>query len=387
LHPVDGTPLDVSSAAATTLVEAAHPFGRSAARMRGEAAGNESSAAFASYRLPLNASELDAVGVRIVTTPTPAPPDECRLLCCVLSADGREALPCADAPLPNVTDVSGGENGSDAASSDAASSEHGDPALFSDAKPPPDAPPPDAPSPPAPPPGAFPDGPCAVCFSRLSLALNAIDFEVPTKPHSAGDAPHTFAFYNASALTISKVEPRSGPAHGGTIVTIRGSGLAPAGSAAEDARCGFGSKVEGSDDGDGSVQPLQSTSVLRADPFGRWLVCAPTAPFNGSFLGLDGEEGPPAVPLLVSIAPNGVDFERSASAAAESSSSPNSTAEATAFDAFHVYPEPLPASLVPSGGPISGGTSVRVRGGGLAQAITPTPRSLAADSPTRSSSA
>jgi hypothetical protein len=304
-------------------------------------------------------------------------------------------LPCADAPLPNVTDVSGGENGSESASSDsasgemgdAASSEHGDPALFSDAKPPLDAPPPDAPSPPAPPPGAFPDGPCAVRFSRLSLALHAIDFEVPTKPHSAGDAPHTFAFYNASALTISKVEPRSGPAHGGTIVTIRGSGLAPAGSAAEDARCGFGSKAEGSDDEDGSVQPLQSTSVLRADPFGRWLVCAPTAPFNGSFLGLDGEEGPPAVPLLVSIAPNGVDFERSASAAAESSSSPNSTAKATAFDAFHVYPEPLPASLVPSGGPISGGTSVRVRGGGLAQAITPTPRSLVADSPTRSSSA
>lgn len=53
--------------------------------------------------------------------------------------------------------------------------------------------------------------PFLLAFVMRSLWPSLRIPQVPTLPHSAGDLPHTFHYYNATTLAIHAVEPRSGP--------------------------------------------------------------------------------------------------------------------------------------------------------------------------------
>ena len=234
---------------------------------------------------PLNASTLDEDGTSLITSPTAPPLADCTRLCCVLRPDGLAHEGCA---------------ASDAAAAPAA-----------------------------------PAGACSSCFVSLGIAPNSLNFDWPYPPVR-------YAFYDSSNLTITSVFPHSGPEQGGTEVTIYGSALHPAGAAAEDARCRFGSDIS------------ESLPVSWADPGGTMVVCGPTPPFAQSAAEGEAEEGAARGNssglrlLLVSVAPNGVDFESGAQ---------NVT--------FYVYPEPSPSTMLPHSGPAAGGTSILVAGSGL----------------------
>lgn len=172
---------------------------------------------------------------------------------------------------------------------------------------------------------------CAACSAPIGVALNGLNYDWPSPA-----VP--FTFYDAAGLTLASASPRSGPQNGGTSITLHGSGLTPAGAFAEDARCAFGRSGIGA--------PSQSVPVLRADPDGKWIVCSPTSPFDIAALATEGQPSP--FNATVSIAPNGVNFE-----------------QGSVPLIFYVYTEPAPASMLPNGGPTSGGTTVLVVGTGL----------------------
>ena len=156
---------------------------------------------------------------------------------------------------------------------------------------------------------------CDYCRRVLSVSLNGHDFTFPSPTLP-------FTFYNDSQLTVTEILPRSGPVAGGTTVTLRGSGLTPAGGDVTEAQCRFGNVT---------------VRVLSALPDGTELVCAPTTTFSP-----DGGPTPWAVP--VAVAPNGANFVHGRQPMQ-----------------FHFYSEPVLAALLPGGGPTIGGTTVRVQ--------------------------
>ena len=217
-------------------------------------------------------------GRQLLTTATMRAPSACMALCCTLNANGVSPRAC-DAEAMD-----------DAAAANSA---------------------------------------CAVCARPVGLALNRVNFDWP---HPA--VP--FFFYDPRHLALTSAFPRSGPASGGTEVTLYGEALSPAGAYGANATCGFRS----------ADHPIVRVSVTRADPDGHWVVCGRTLPFDLPTLAAGGH-GPPYT-LNVSLAPNGVNFE-----------------EGNKTLAFYVYPEPTPSYMLPSGGPLVGGTSVLVSGMGL----------------------
>lgn len=184
---------------------------------------------------------------------------------------------------------------------------------------------------------------------------------------------------------------------GGTEVTLRGVNLTPLGPDAEHARCGFGRARNSAHDfppSDAAAfytplnavpnvkAPLQSARIVRADPRGTWVVCAPTVPFSalGAALGTVDTAQSLAIALVVTIAPNGFDFEgideldellSAHEGLATASTAPllsgTTAAPPTPFIpvTFYVYPEPVPATLLPRAGPSAGGTRVVVSGIGF----------------------
>lgn len=176
---------------------------------------------------------------------------------------------------------------------------------------------------------------CAACVRPIGFALNGVNYDWP-------HPPVPFTFYHSTRLVLREASPRSGPVNGGTEVTLHGSGLTPAGAFAEDAMCGFGLQLSA----DGSSQPMQSSRVLRADGEGRWIVCGPTKPFDVAALAAGGAQAPYQV--AVTIAPNGINFETGATVMH-----------------LYLYLEPTPIFMLPSGGPLSGGTTILVGGTGL----------------------
>ena len=160
---------------------------------------------------------------------------------------------------------------------------------------------------------------CAVsCVWDVALALNAQQPSGLSTFQSSQLPPLHFAFYNETMIEIIRIEPPSGPIHGGTAVTIHGASLVPNGSVPSEARCAFGALT---------------VPVLDSDPDGAWITCAPTLP--------SVERGH----ARISIAPNGVDFETG-----------------PANVSFLLYDDPIIERLTPAGGPSDGGTAVLVRG-------------------------
>ena len=115
--------------------------------------------------------------------------------------------------------------------------------------------------------------------------------------------------------------------------------------ASEGALCGFGTPEQPGD------PPPNVARVVDAAVDGTWLACGPIqTPFAtlvAAAAAGHGGDGPTAVD--VSLAPNGINF-----------------LPAPPTVSFYVYPNPSPSHLLPSSGPLAGGTTILVSGGGLA---------------------